>query len=113
MVEISQDQKDITKIKMNSYKDCVWYMPEIDRCKLPGICGERYSKCTCKKGQVDELCVWITKFLKSAPKDDENDEIDLKKSEGSPSRYGFHVRDDMNEGSYLVNALSKLLNFDY
>lgn len=98
-------QNQMSKIKVESYKDCVWYIPEIDRCKLPGICGERYSKCFCKEGQLNEVCIWITKFLKSAPKDIEIDEV---KSEGVSDKYNYYVVDDTNIDESFISALAKI-----
>lgn len=97
-------QKEMDRIKVESYEDCVWYMPEIDSCKLPGICGERYSECFCKEGQLNEVCVWITKFLKSTPEDIEIDKVEAK---DLASKYGYYVADDNDDESFL-SALAKI-----
>jgi hypothetical protein len=97
-------QEQMEKIEVESYKDCVWYMPEIDKCKLPGTCGERYSKCGCKEGKLNEVCVWITKFLKSTPK---SIELDREKPEDVTDKYGFYVVDTNDDASFL-NTLSKI-----
>jgi len=55
---------DIDKIEINSYRDCIWYIDDIDRCKLPGA-KEKFSVCHCKD-DIDDFCVWVTKFLKSS-----------------------------------------------
>lgn len=96
-------QEQMDSIEVESYKDCVWYIPEIDKCKLPGA-EEKYSKCTCKK-DMKEFCIWITKFIRSTPKD-----VDLDKevSESVANKYGLYVLDRDNEDSYLIDVLSKL-----
>ena len=83
-------------------------MSGIDRCKLPGILGERYSECSCKECKLDEFCIWITKFLKSAPKDIE---IDREKPEGVSDKYGYYVVDDNNDESF-ISALAKIFKSD-
>ena len=97
-------QKQMDKIKVESYKDCVWYVPKIDKCKLLGICGEKYSDCACKKGQLNEFCVWITKFLKSVPKDVEIDEY--------MPEYPPIVDDVVIDESLLISMLDKVFNGD-
>jgi len=48
-----------------TYKDCPWYMENIDRCKMPG-CKERYLHCRSKEqGKMQDFCIWITNFLTS------------------------------------------------
>ena len=94
-------QKQMDSIKVKSYKDCVWYMSDIDKCKLPGILGERYSNCTCKNGQLNEFCIWITKFLKSAPKD-----VDEYVSEYLPTV----KEDEYIDESLLISMLGKIFN---
>lgn len=95
-------QKQMGRIKIESYKDCAWYMPEIDKCKLPGIGGERYARCFCKKGQLNEFCIWITKFLKSAPKDVDIDEY--------VSEYLTTAEDEVIDETLLVRMLEKVFN---
>ena len=95
-------QKQMDRIKIESYKDCVWYIPEIDKCKLPGICGERYSNCICKKGQLNEFCIWITKFLKSVPKDVDIDEY--------VPEYLTTIEDETIDETLLVRMLEKVFN---
>lgn len=97
-------QKQMDKVKAESYKDCVWYMPKIDKCKLPGICGEKYSNCACKKGQLNGFCVWITKFLKSTPKDIEIDEY--------VPEYPPIVDDVVIDEALLISMLDKVFNGD-
>ena len=64
------------KVKAETYEDCVWYLKDIDRCKLPGIGRRPYSKCYCQDKEMEEFCIWVTKFLKSdSPKDDEDKNI--------------------------------------
>ena len=100
-------QEQMDSIKVDSYKDCVWYVPEIDRCKLPGICGERHSKCGYKEGKLNDVCIWVTKFLKSAPKDVE---LDMKMSNDLADRYGFYVMDDNSYDESFLNKLAKIFN---
>jgi len=71
-------KKEMEKIEVNSPKDCIWFLAEISKCRLPGT-NKRNSKCHCLEGEMDELCIWITKFLKSSPKlkPDELDGIKL------------------------------------
>ncbi len=68
----------MNEIEVKSYKDCAWYLDK-DKCKLPGPYNEKYSKCFCKdKDKMEDVCVWITKFLKSTPleqKEQKEDEI--------------------------------------
>jgi len=55
-----------------TYKDCVWYMKDIDRCSLPGV-TERFMTCSAhESGNMDEFCIWITKFLTSTNNDDKD-----------------------------------------
>ena len=61
-------QKEMDKIKVESYKDCVWYIEDEDRCKLPGI-GSATSECYCKDRELEDFCIWITKFFKSTSGD--------------------------------------------
>jgi len=99
-------QEQMDSIKVDSYKECVWYIPEIDKCKLPGICGHKYSKCGCKEEKMDEFCIWITKFIKSTPKDIE---IEREKSEDVTDKYGFYVIDDDEYDASFLDKLSKIL----
>jgi len=99
-MELHQEQMD--RIKVESYKDCIWYVSGIDRCKLPGILGERYSECSCKECKLDEFCIWITKFLKSAPKD-----IDV---DNYTSEYLPIINDDGIDEALLVSMLDKVFN---
>lgn len=64
MVKI-KDQMDAVKVE--SYKDCAWYLQDLDKCKLT-IKPKQHFECTCKDGMHD-LCIWITKFLKSSSED--------------------------------------------
>jgi hypothetical protein len=64
--------QEMNEIKVESHEDCVWYVKDADRCKLPGSVVERFSKCSCKNGEMKEFCIWITKFLKSACADGKN-----------------------------------------
>lgn len=57
-------KEQMDEIKVESYKDCVWYLDDLDKCKLPGLDGARYSGCYCKDKEMDEFCIWVTKFLK-------------------------------------------------
>lgn len=59
-------QKEMDKIKVESYKDCVWYIEDEDKCKLPGM-NSATSECYCKNGELEEFCIWLTKFFKSTP----------------------------------------------
>lgn len=95
-------QEQMNSIKVESYKDCVWYIADKDKCKLPGICGHRYSNCACKEGQLNEFCIWITKFLKSAPKD-----VDVDKY---TPEYLPTVDDKNIDESLLVRMLEKVFN---
>ncbi len=64
-------KKEMDKIKVESYKDCVWYIEDEDKCKMPGI-GVSLSECFCKdKEMMDEFCVWLTKFFKTGLDDDD------------------------------------------
>lgn len=60
------------QVEVKSPKDCVWFLSETSRCRLPGV-NKRDSRCHCLEGEMDELCVWVTKFLKSSPKIDESE----------------------------------------
>jgi hypothetical protein len=57
----------MNEIKVDSYKDCVWYLEDIDKCEMSGAHGEKFE-CHCKK-EMDDFCIWITKFFKSTPDD--------------------------------------------
>jgi hypothetical protein len=59
-------QEEMDKIKVESYKDCVWYLEDEDRCKLPSMNSDT-SKCYCKDRDLEEFCIWLTKFFKSTP----------------------------------------------
>lgn len=58
-------KEQMDEIKVESYKDCVWYLEDLDKCKLPGLDGALYSGCYCKDKEMEEFCIWVTKFLKS------------------------------------------------
>lgn len=65
-------KKAMDEVKIDSYEDCVWYLPDVDRCKLPSI-DSPISECTCKN-ELDDFCISITKFMKSTlPCQDEDD----------------------------------------
>jgi len=63
-------KKEMDKVKIDSYKDCVWYLEDEDKCKMPGV-GVSVSECSCKEN-MDEFCVWLTKFFKACPTDDDD-----------------------------------------
>jgi len=65
------------EVKVNSYEDCIWYLKDIDKCKMPGL-NRKYSECECKNGEMKEFCIWVTKFIKSTPREN-SDDIELPK----------------------------------
>jgi len=65
-------QKEMDKVEVNSYKDCTWYVEDADKCKLPSYVSNM-SKCICKE-KLEDICIWITKFLESTPEDIEDTE---------------------------------------
>ena len=52
-------QEEMDKIKVESYKDCVWYIEDKDRCKLPSI-DSVTSECYCKDRELEEFCIEIS-----------------------------------------------------
>jgi len=89
-----KEAKDIT------YKDCVWYMEDIDRCKLPGI-RERYMACMAQdKGEMGDFCIWITNFITpreevKEPKEVQLDLFDLEDA------FGFGKSTELAPESYM------------
>jgi len=58
-------KKEMEKIEVNSPKDCVWFLADISKCRLPGT-NKRNSNCHCLEREMDEMCIWVTRFLKSS-----------------------------------------------
>jgi hypothetical protein len=56
---------EMNQIEVQSPKDCVWYILETSRCKIPGS-NRKDSICSCTNGIMQEFCMWVTKFLKSS-----------------------------------------------
>jgi len=53
---------------IKSYKKCIWYISHLDKCKMPSITDKNgYLDCRCKE-KMDDLCIWINRFIKSVPK---------------------------------------------
>ena len=74
-----QDKMD--EVKVESYEDCVWYIKDIDKCKMCDAHSINFE-CHCKE-KMDDFCEWITRFIKAAPKDDNDDKnegYDISKS---------------------------------
>lgn len=97
-------QEQMNSVEVKSYKDCSWYVPKMDKCKMPGV-GKKYSECTCKK-EMKDFCIWITKFIKSTPKDIK---LDKEIQEDVTDKYGLYVVDNDKDDSYLANVLNKIL----
>jgi hypothetical protein len=98
------------QVKIDSYEDCVWYMGN-GKCKLPGRDG-KYSKCFCKSGaEMDEFCIWITKFLKSTPKDDHDAPENSENAEDQWDEYNELVLDEeTNQVMRIENPIMRNLN---
>ena len=62
-----QDKMD--GVKVESYKDCVWYVKHLDKCKMCDA-HEVNLPCHCKE-EIDDFCTWVTKFFKASPSEDE------------------------------------------
>ncbi len=88
------------KVVVNSYKDCALYIKEIDKCRIP-VCNKPHSECMCKESEMDEFCVWITKFMKSSP--------DLQELDFVLSDQGFEL--PPIEDEYENSWLNKLRRF--
>jgi hypothetical protein len=97
-------RKEMEKIEVKSPADCAWFLAEISRCSLPGV-NKRNSECHCLKGEMDELCIWITKFLKSSPN------LDVKDLENITIPDDLSL-DNSNEemNAELEKAMLELLN---
>ena len=63
------------EVKVESYKDCVWYLEEIDRCKMCDVRGINFD-CNCKE-EMANFCIWLTKFFKSST----GEEIEIKEED--------------------------------
>jgi len=103
--------KNQTDEKEMTYKDCVWYMKDIDRCKMPGA-KERYMKCVSKRdGKMYDFCVWITGFMKPVP------DLDEDKSKETQLEL-FNIDDTLDFGSsfdlvpdnYIDSLFEKVYN---
>lgn len=92
-------KKEMDQIKVESYKDCVWYIKDEDKCKMPGI-GVSLSECFCKdKEMMDEFCVWLTKFFKAGPDDDDDVELETMGCEFICGEHNTPTTPDFNERS--------------
>lgn len=67
----------MNQIEVRSFKDCIWYVLETSRCKIPGSNGID-SICVCADGAMQEFCVWVTKFLKSSSTVDQKELAGIK-----------------------------------
>jgi hypothetical protein len=105
---IKKEQENQKDNKELTYKDCVWYMADIDRCKLPGI-NDRYMTCTSQeKGKMEEFCIWITEFMTSRPKEEVQDpsEIQLELFD-LEDPFGFGSSSDLAPRSYMDAIFEK------
>jgi len=67
------------EVKVESYKDCVWYVKHLDKCKMCDA-HEVNLPCHCKE-EMDDFCTWVTKFFKASPSEDEISEEDAAVAE--------------------------------
>jgi hypothetical protein len=86
-------------IKVESYRDCVWYLKDTDKCKLPKYDGSLHSECYCKDKELHEACILITKLLKSDPIKVEDEKADICLEEGDV---------DKLEDSWVKKFLNRL-----
>ena len=54
-------QELMDEVKVESYKDCVWYLEDADKCKMADAHGVNFT-CHCKE-DMDDFCTWVTKFF--------------------------------------------------
>jgi len=88
-------------IKVDTYKDCVWYLSDVDKCKL-SVKDKQYCECTCKE-ELSDLCVWLTKFLKSSSPDIKKRDVF---DDGLLVEYGFLLGDyDPAKQQYIMATL--------
>lgn len=103
MVKICEQ---MNAVKVASYLDCAWYLAEIDKCKLT-IKPKQYFECTCKE-RMDDLCVWITKFLKSSPEGVGNRDIH---DDTLLTEYGFLLGDyDPAKRKVIMDSILSAIN---
>jgi len=90
-------QEKMDEIEVKSYKDCVWYVKHLDKCKMCDA-HEVNLPCHCKE-EMDDFCTWVTKFFEVSQAD--NKEIKAE-DEAIAEKY-------MSSSEYDENALYKLI----
>lgn len=94
------------EVKVETYKDCAWYLSDIDKCKLQ-MKPKQHCDCTCKD-RIDDWCVWITKFLKSSPEGVGNRDI---RDDSVLLEYGFLLGDyDPAKKTNIMQSLLAAIN---
>jgi len=74
-------QESMDEVKVESYKDCVWYLEDTDKCKM---CNGHGVNLPCNgKENMNEFCVWVTKFFKSSS----NEEAVVERDESISKAY--------------------------
>lgn len=82
------------------YRQCVWYMSDVNRCKLPSH-RERFSMCLCETREPDDFCISINKFLTVGSK-----WVEPEESETDPSLESNSLADEF-VAELLAKALKK------
>jgi hypothetical protein len=99
-------KEQMNEIKVDTYKDCVWYMDNVDKCKLT-LKRKQYCDCMCKE-EMHDMCIWLTKFLKSSSPDIKGRDIF---DDGLLVEYGFLLGDyDPAKSQHIMANLLKKMN---
>ena len=94
-------QERMDEIKVESYKDCVWYLEDIDKCKMCDAHAINFS-CHCKE-EMDDFCIWITKFFGIS----NNEEINEEDESIAEPYLSFNNEEENKEASFqtILDAL--------
>jgi len=106
---MAKEKDNQEEVKELTYKDCVWYMADIDRCRLPGCC-ERFMECISKReGKMGDFCIWVTEFMAPTSTDiaDGSKEVQLELF-NLDDPFGFGGESELAPESYMDGLVKKI-----
>lgn len=87
---------------IKSYKECIWYMPSIDRCKMLSI-TDNTGRLGCRsKEKLYDFCIWLNEFVGSVRKDITNDDEQIQ--------YELFTKEEMKGISSCEEYVKKLFD---
>jgi len=99
-------QERMDEVKVESYEACVWYLKDVDKCKMCDAHNINFD-CHCKE-EMEDFCIWITKFFKLPQEDSgyvrEEDSVVAKKYMAPSEDHELDIENQLYK--VLIDALN-------